>query len=875
MLENVARRNWRGLLPFSPWKLLPLCALAVACTNIDTEDQASDAQWLATGLSHGAELTRAMVGPEGLGVSTSQLRKVNVNISTDRFTSWPGTKLPPWVPNAPYVYNNDPNNHGGVVPAGGMKIDGFDIPGGTVVVQFDDFGAQGLIVSGDSNGASPAYPGVVFRGCRWRGSIDAPGFINVYGGSHTKLWMFHNDAGGLGPADSQYNTVSFQITDRTTNSIFYRNYVSYTATGLLLNSHAPQVIENFVEKLTLFFGDFGPPGESGPYHLNGIKFHGGHDNVLALRNRVILQSPDEAGHTIAQTEAIGFWQYVGDLAPGTGTNLDGSVGYQVKDNFVAGGGYSFYGGQNPGTAASTVRNMVFSGNRVSTQYWPTGGAYGPLAAAPAFGSNGNAAVNNTWADGPNAGKLAFGSAGTVPPTNPPPTPTAQTLFTTQVPATTTNSDGASVNYELGMRFTSTAAGKITAIRFYKSPSERNTHVGRLFAGGQQLAAVTFASETASGWQEQALSTPVSIAANTEYTVSVNTGASYYVATVSGLATQVSNGSLRSVVGNNGVFGPVGSRPTQSWQNTNYFRDVVFVPGTTTSPTTPGPSADCAKGGAYLWSNLEACGFPGPGNTGVPAGLSLKATAGRTITVDNTVIDGERITGGLTIAAKNVTVRNSAIASSFATGEAANGTGVIKILAGASATIDHCDLDGQSRTHSGIWYEGASLVARANDIRNTNDGIFAWDSGGFTIEDNYLHDFTTATANGHIDGFQTEGASNGVIRHNTYDINSGQTAAIGLWDGRRNTDNILVENNLIAGGGFSIYAEDYSATFSLTNVRHVNNKFSTKRYPCVGLYGVWYVRGAPTDGWRRTGNVVLETGQNIDNQNPIVNGTECR
>ncbi|MGZ3748607.1 MAG: hypothetical protein ACXWRE_14450 [Pseudobdellovibrionaceae bacterium] len=48
-------------------------------------------------------------------------------------------------------------------------------------------------------------------------------------------------------------------------------------------------------------------------------------------------------------------------------------------------------------------------------------------------------------------------------------------------------------------------------------------------------------------------------------------------TVSGMASQTSNGALSSVLGNNGVYGPIGTRPTTSWWNSNYFRDIVLVP----------------------------------------------------------------------------------------------------------------------------------------------------------------------------------------------------------------------------------------------------------------------------------------------------------
>jgi hypothetical protein len=145
-----------------------------------------------------------------------------------------------------------------------------------------------------------------------------------------------------------------------------------------------------------------------------------------------------------------------------------------------------------------------------------------------------------------------------------------------------NNDG--VDYELGMRFKSSAAGKIAAIKFFKSSSESGTHVGKIYSStGAMLASVTFSGETASGWQTMNLATPLAISAGVEYTVSVNTGNRYYVDTVSGMASQITNGPLSSIVGSNGVYGPVGSRPTSSWSDSNYFRDIVFV-ADTVAPT---------------------------------------------------------------------------------------------------------------------------------------------------------------------------------------------------------------------------------------------------------------------------------------------------
>src|SRR5919107_4449663 len=50
--------------------------------------------------------------------------------------------------------------------------------------------------------------------------------------------------------------------------------------------------------------------------------------------------------------------------------------------------------------------------------------------------------------------------------------------------------------EVGMKFQATQNGYITALRFYKQPSNTGAHIGHLWsASGQQLAEVTFAGET--------------------------------------------------------------------------------------------------------------------------------------------------------------------------------------------------------------------------------------------------------------------------------------------------------------------------------------------------------------------------------------------
>ena len=311
--------------------------------------------------------------------------------------------------------------------------------------------------------------------------------------------------------------------------------------------------------------------------------------------------------------------------------------------------------------------------------------------------------------------------------------------------------------------------------------------------------------------------------------------------------------------------------------------------TTVPATTVAVAGACAAGGSVLWGDLVGCGWPGAGNTGYPAGLVLRSTSGRTITADNAVIDGERVTGSLTIAARNVTVRNSLISYQ---GSGGGGSGAIKVLAGASALIDRVEIDGNSAVHTCVWHEGASVTVNAVNCHDMEDGFFAWAASGsassgdnFTITNSYVHGFNAVESNGHFDGFQTEGAANGVIRHNTFDLPVDSTGAISIWNSLKSVSNITVEGNLLRGGGFTVYAQDYSPSeaspaggYSVTNVRFVNNKFSNVSSRCVGNWGVWFFRsawtyqGGPTGGWGangnvRSGNTIIETNTNVDSGNP--------
>jgi Domain of unknown function (DUF4082)/Bacterial Ig-like domain/Bacterial Ig domain len=150
-----------------------------------------------------------------------------------------------------------------------------------------------------------------------------------------------------------------------------------------------------------------------------------------------------------------------------------------------------------------------------------------------------------------------------------------------VPAVASNPDSA---IEVGLRFSSTVDGIVTAIRFYKGAANSGLHVGHLWdLAGNLLGTAMFANESTSGWQEAPLGAPVTIAKNQVYVASYLAPAGGYAATAGMFAAGgVTRGPLRALgapeVGANGVFryGAAGGYPTASFGNANYWVDLVMT-----------------------------------------------------------------------------------------------------------------------------------------------------------------------------------------------------------------------------------------------------------------------------------------------------------
>jgi hypothetical protein len=418
---------------------------------------------------------------------------------------------------------------------------------------------------------------------------------------------------------------------------------------------------------------------------------------------------------------------------------------------------------------------------------------------------------------------------------------------------TSGNDG--VPLELGVKFKPKVNGKISGIRFYKASGDIGTHTGTLWsAGGSPITNVTFTNETASGWQQAVFTTPVDVTANTTYVVSYTTPTGKYSyssdyfnhagITNEYLMAPQSGGAD----GTNGVFSTTGGAfPTGSFSETNYWVDVLFIP----NPAAGGPTPTLAD------SSQVFSGFPSSDNTGVvgmrlPRRDRVDALSGMTISG----IDIENTITGVTM--PNVTFDHvkftytGAVDATFA---------MMNIQVGTSGTqFLNCDFDGNDSVERAI-YGTTDVIVRRSNIHNTANGIEVSDH--ITATDNYIHDiFTPVGQIWHADGIQTANtASSLTVTHNTIFLTGAETGAVNLvgrppGSGDTLTD-VLVDNNLMAGGSYTVYV---GADVN-TNVRILNNKYSTRYSSKVGAFNIYYP--VFLSGITISGNTIYETGAPAD------------
>lgn len=141
--------------------------------------------------------------------------------------------------------------------------------------------------------------------------------------------------------------------------------------------------------------------------------------------------------------------------------------------------------------------------------------------------------------------------------------------------------GDSTPAEFGLRFTPTADGFVTGVKFYKSAANTGSHSGSLWTlDGTRIATVAFTNESASGWQKATFDEPTPVQAGTEYIVSYSAPAGHYTADTQYFAYRGKSAPPMSVTGGfgsteAGVYNTNGEFPTTTFQRSNYYVDALF------------------------------------------------------------------------------------------------------------------------------------------------------------------------------------------------------------------------------------------------------------------------------------------------------------
>lgn len=225
-------------------------------------------------------------------------------------------------------------------------------------------------------------------------------------------------------------------------------------------------------------------------------------------------------------------------------------------------------------------------------------------------------------------------------------------------------------------------------------------------------------------------------------------------------------------------------------------DTPSVPSATPSPT-PAPAPTDPPRDEPASTSIAEATWPDESNTGVGDGIAFKPSGTIKVTQDGATIEGYEVTGSIIIDADNVTVRNVIIR--------AGDHYPIDVERGrVGALIEDVEIDGRGRTRVAICCSNYT-VRRAN-IHNVIDGPRVGDNT--TVEDSYIHDLVARTGT-HNDGIQSTGGTNIVIRRNHIDNKNSQTSAILIAPNAKSVSEVTVEDNLLRGGGYTLYFFDRS------------------------------------------------------------------
>lgn len=242
-------------------------------------------------------------------------------------------------------------------------------------------------------------------------------------------------------------------------------------------------------------------------------------------------------------------------------------------------------------------------------------------------------------------------------------------------------------------------------------------------------------------------------------------------------------------------------------------------------------------------------WPDESNTGVVgAGLSysqLTPSGSITVTQPGTVIDKMDVRGQIKVRAENVTIRRTRVRTS--------GTLYgIEITPGIKGTvIEDVEVAGTDSS-CGIGIAHNRYVARRVNVHGCADGLRIGQDT--SIEDSYIHSLRDGDGT-HNDAVQSIGGSRMRIVGNRLEGPwREQTSAIILSSYNSPIHDLLVQDNLVSGGTYTVYL--FHAGESVSNVRFIDNVWVDNSWK----YGPEGVKSELVDEWT---NNRTDTGRRVD------------
>lgn len=254
--------------------------------------------------------------------------------------------------------------------------------------------------------------------------------------------------------------------------------------------------------------------------------------------------------------------------------------------------------------------------------------------------------------------------------------------------------------------------------------------------------------------------------------------------------------------------------------------------------------------AELVSARQQAGYPDQSDTGVLPGQPLRRVPGQVsrgpgwrydprgwveVYGRGAVLSDLEIPCNVNVTASDVMIKDVRIVT--------GGPGIIGISLRHTRDVTVADSAisglnaGQGRLLAGI----KDIFGDSTGIRVLYTNISRFETGirleTGLIKGNYVHD-PGFIAGDHTNGVMSNGGNPGMltIDHNTILIDRRQTDAIGLFEDLGGQRNRLITDNLLAGGGYAIYAGQKRGGPPASNIVIRGNRISTRYYAKGGFYG---------------------------------------